>query len=115
MKQNIDNYVDTLEDLLPKVPETPGKPKRKFTDGFKRDLFQKHYGNATEVRCPCCQLRQISIDSYDASHIIPESRGGSSDMTNIMPTCKECNVRTATRHLYWYAWKTYATILFQFN
>lgn len=53
-----------------------------FTEKEWRALCE-HYGGL----CVCCGL----VKPLTADHIVPVSKGGSSDITNIQPLCGSCN------------------------
>lgn len=46
--------------------------------------LKRLYGNI----CLCCKLSDLKLT---ADHVIPVSRGGSSDISNIQPLCQSCN------------------------
>lgn len=47
-----------------------------------------HYGNV----CLACGKPEVTID-----HVIPVSRGGMNDISNIQPLCKSCNTTKSNR------------------
>lgn len=54
-----------------------------FTAGEFKALIS-HYGN----KCLCCGRSDVKLT---ADHVIPVSRGGTSNIDNIQPLCKSCN------------------------
>lgn len=103
----------TFEDLCPPLTYS-AKPKKRIKPWFKDDIWFHHNGNLKEVRCPCCHSdeRIISRGSFSAGHIQAESRGGSSQIDNIIPICDDCNGRMGSTHMYWFSWDTYGIIMF---
>ncbi|MFH2204656.1 MAG: HNH endonuclease [Elusimicrobiota bacterium] len=57
----------------------------------RRNIFQ-HYGH----RCCYCG-RELPADEMNLDHILPRSRGGSSDWSNVVPSCIPCNKRKGSR------------------
>ena len=60
-----------------------------FTAREWRDL-KKKYG----YKCLCCGEK----NKLEADHVIPVSKGGTSDIYNIQPLCKSCNSSKGNRH-----------------
>jgi 5-methylcytosine-specific restriction endonuclease McrA len=60
-----------------------------FTKAELKELCT-YYAN----RCLCCGASAPLV----ADHVIPLSRGGDHDITNIQPLCKPCNNRKGTRN-----------------
>ena len=85
--------------------------KEGFPEWFKSAIWRKANGQLDKVACPVCSLNLISVDSFSAGHILPESKGGMMCIENIIPICPECNSQMATRHLYWFAWHYYGKVM----
>ena len=60
-----------------------------FTAGEFKMLIS-HYGN----RCLCCGRSDVKLT---ADHVIPVSKGGTSNIDNIQPLCKSCNSQKRDR------------------
>jgi hypothetical protein len=89
-----------------------------MTDSLRIRVWDTYFGNTRVARCPCCNTRVISesahrfdLQTFEAGHIFPRSRGGTLDLANLIPICKKCNGDMGAQHLYSYAWKTYKIAL----
>jgi 5-methylcytosine-specific restriction endonuclease McrA len=61
----------------------------KFTAKEFRTLCEKHNN-----RCLCCKnYRKLTAD-----HVMPVSKGGSSNIENIQPLCMPCNTKKGTKY-----------------
>lgn len=51
-----------------------------------------------DERCEYCQYpEQFSPSSFQVEHIVPKSRGGLTEPTNLALACSHCNAHKATR------------------
>jgi len=85
--------------------------KEAFTPWYKKNIWRKVNGILDKVPCPVCSQELISIDSFSAGHILPESKGGMICIENIIPICTDCNIQMGSRHLYWFAWHYYGKVM----
>jgi len=102
-----DTIAKCYEDLMPSLTCEKSK-KESIPSWLKARLWRKHYSKSECVQCPICSDTIISSLSFSAGHILPESKGGSICIENLMPICCECNSQMGTHHLYWFAWHYYS-------
>jgi 5-methylcytosine-specific restriction endonuclease McrA len=98
----LDNYERSIESSRKWRAENPAKVKankqRRRTrvteagGSFTADewiaLVEKY-----DYKCVCCG----SVKPLDADHVIPVSKGGTSNIENIQPLCRSCNSRKNNR------------------
>lgn len=67
---------------------------------MKNAVWDKHVGQDKAVSsCLVCKTNKIHIRSFDCGHIIPESKGGETNINNLLPICKCCNSSMGTKNL----------------
>ena len=65
-------------------------PKREVT--FNRRNVYHHYG----YRCAYCG-HEFPSHELNLDHVVPRSRGGQTDWTNVVPSCFACNKKKGSR------------------
>lgn len=65
--------------------KTPNAPKRFALTAKQRDVILKKTGG----HCHLCG--GPAGDDWQADHVVPQMRGGTSDLSNLLPSCSECN------------------------
>lgn len=66
--------------------------KKSISKSLKTAIWDKYIGkNKRSAYCICCVNVEIKIEDFHAGHIIPESYGGKTDETNLLPICGQCN------------------------
>ena len=87
------NYNQTENGIIAKRADAHNRRARrkkapgKHTTAQLREQFQSQEG-----KCYYCQCKlQHARDSWHADHVVPLSRGGSNDISNIVITCPPCN------------------------
>lgn len=65
---------------------------------LREQVWRKYFKNSLDGLCPIC-TNKISFANHDCAHILAESQGGSTDITNLRPTCGKCNKSMGTMHL----------------
>ena len=71
------------KDNAEKVKQFKANNRGSFTAKEFRELCER-YGN----KCLCCGVTGVVLE---ADHVVPLTRGGSDDISNIQPLCGTCN------------------------
>lgn len=75
-------------------PNSKKNPKRKakIPKAIREQVWRNHAGELFEGKCfvTWCTNR-ITVFDFEVGHNIPESKGGSLDLTNLRPLCGRCN------------------------
>lgn len=77
-----------VSDIL-KTPYVKGKiPK-----ALREQVWLTHMGQRFEAKCKVvwCKNR-INVFDYQCGHNIPESKGGKTNLGNLLPICARCNI-----------------------
>jgi len=79
----------------------PIKTKKKpISATIKRLVWNKWIGEEIgKAKCLCCNLTAITQLSFNAGHIIAESNGGETNVSNLKPICQNCNSSMGTKNM----------------
>ena len=69
------------------------KRKQKIPVALREQVWIYRMGRSFEGKCPVtwCQNR-ITVFDFQSGHNIPESRGGPTNLENLIPVCSRCNL-----------------------
>jgi 5-methylcytosine-specific restriction endonuclease McrA len=79
---------------IPKPVKLPAKPykKKKITGALREAVWIKTMGRTFEAKCPVVWCpNTITAFDFQAGHNIPESKGGSTTLPNLIAICARCN------------------------
>ncbi|ATZ80117.1 D5 family helicase-primase-endonuclease [Bodo saltans virus] len=63
-------------------------------------VWNKYIGeHIGKTKCLCCDISDITQLKFECGHIIPESKGGATNINNLLPICNDCNKSVATKNL----------------
>jgi hypothetical protein len=75
------------------------KRKDPIYQSLRQTIWVSHMGRTFEGKCPipwCVSI--ISVFNFECGHNIPESRGGVTDVSNLIPICGSCNKGMGNRY-----------------
>lgn len=81
-----------------KKHKSPNYSKTKISSALRSALWRAYFTNKLDGTCYCCN-RLISYDHFECGHIIPESKGGPTEITNLKPVCGACNKSMGSTHM----------------
>jgi 5-methylcytosine-specific restriction endonuclease McrA len=77
-----------------KKPPPKEKPykKKKISGALREAVWIKTMGRRFEGKCPVVWCpNTITVFDFQSGHNIPESKGGSTTLPNLIPICARCN------------------------
>jgi hypothetical protein len=75
------------------------KAKQKIPVALREQVWIYRMGRSFEGKCPVtwCQNR-ITVFDFQSGHNIPESRGGPTNLENLIPLCSRCNLSMGDKY-----------------
>jgi hypothetical protein len=64
--------------------------KQTIPKPLRCEVWRKDY-KTLEAECPICKRNIISADNFECGHIIAESVGGKTELSNLKAICNSCN------------------------
>lgn len=69
--------------------------RRKNAPGYHSRMDWEELRKTYDGKCAYCKV----APSTDRDHVVPLSKGGTNDISNILPACKSCNCRKSNKSL----------------
>ncbi len=67
------------------------RPRKKLTKDQRVEVWKKYIG-ATKAEGPCYVCKKtIHVTDFDVGHNIARAKGGSDNIANFRPICRQCN------------------------
>ena len=78
-----------ISSILPK----PKYKKARIPKALREQVWLNHMGRVFEGKCKVdwC-TNTISVFDFQCGHNIPESKGGKTNISNLIPICGRCNI-----------------------
>ena len=79
----------------------PKKYKKKsIPKNIKLNIWNTYIGeDIMKHKCFCCKKITIKIVDFEAGHVLSEFNGGSNEINNFRPICRNCNLSMGTMHM----------------
>jgi hypothetical protein len=74
---------------------------------FKDENWKVYFKDLTQAKCPCCNMKTITISDYHSGHIKARKNGGEDSHDNVIPICSSCNQDMGITHMADYMRVTY--------
>jgi 5-methylcytosine-specific restriction endonuclease McrA len=79
-------------------PKGKGR-KEKITAALREAVWIRKMGRVFEAKCPVIWCPNIiTVFDFQSGHNIPESKGGKTNIDNLLPICARCNVCMGDRY-----------------
>jgi 5-methylcytosine-specific restriction endonuclease McrA len=73
--------------------ESPTRRKKTIPKALREQVWLKFIGKKYEAKCPIGWCKNtITVFDFQSGHNIPESKGGTTTLENLMPICSRCNL-----------------------
>jgi len=87
-------------DLKVKPVISKRKRKKAIPKTLRASVWNRYIGE--EIGCTLCLVcknNKISQMTFVCGHVIPESKGGKTNVDNLRPICNQCNLSMGTENL----------------
>lgn len=73
--------------------------KARIPKAVREQVWLCHVGPRFESKCKITWCRNtMNVFDFQSGHNIPESKGGKTDITNLIPICSRCNVSMGNQY-----------------
>ena len=74
--------------------------KKSIPAAIKKLVWNKNIGeDVGKSKCYCCKSTDITQTSFHCGHVIAESKGGKTIVSNLKPICQNCNSSMGTKDM----------------
>ena len=83
-----------------KEPIEKAEKKKSIPAAIKKLVWNKNIGeDVGKSKCYCCKSTDITQTSFHCGHVIAESKGGKTIVSNLKPICQNCNSSMGTKDM----------------
>lgn len=92
------------EDQIEGETNSAPKKKKRISQGLRIAVWLEYNGKDNNAKCYCCNQNLFALD-FHCGHIVPESKGGLTELGNLRPIHSTCNTSMGATNMKDYAIK----------
>ena len=92
-KSNMKIFFDDIKpnSIIPyDIETTESYQRNSIPTSVRKNLWKNYFGDNFTGVCNVCR-KEININDFEAGHIISFANGGSDNIDNLVPLCRDCN------------------------
>jgi len=90
-KKKVKQEIEEVKEVKKKIP---------ISSAVKRLVWNKYIGEEIgKAKCVCCKSTDIVQMSFHCGHVIAESNGGPTEVSNLRPICQNCNCSMGIKNM----------------
>src|SRR4051812_25158993 len=88
------------KEIIKKEINNDKKKKKDRIPAVLRTAVWNNYEKFGRSSAPCyCCKKTISVFDFEYGHIVAESKGGKTNLENLLPVCSSCNKSMGSQHM----------------
>ena len=89
-----------VESQVQRVQE-PAYQKAHIPKALREQVWIQYYGPIFHNKCPTCWCQnRVNVFDFQVGHNVPESKGGSTTIDNLVPLCGRCNLSMSNTYTF---------------
>jgi len=75
--------------------------KKKIGKALREQVWLRYMGKVYEGKCTTrwCQ-NVMNVTNFQCGHNVPESKGGATNLDNLVPICNSCNLSMSNKYTF---------------
>ena len=101
----MDNMKETKESATKEsatkesTTKEPKEPKATIPKALREQVWLTHMGRRYEGKCIVAWCKNnMTVHDFHVGHDIPESKGGATELSNLLPICSRCNLSMGSQY-----------------
>ena len=79
----------------------PAYQKAHIPKALREQVWIQYYGTVFHNKCPTCWCQnRVNVFDFQVGHNVPESKGGSTTIDNLIPICGRCNLSMSNTYTF---------------